>query len=248
MKDWSRKTELPARQFLSWLELPASTYHAWQGRYGKANEHNGRIPRDFWLEPWEKEAIVAFHGSHPQEGYRRLTFMMLDAEVVAVSPSTTYRVLRQAGLLQRWNRKKSAKGTGFHQPLTAHAHWHIDVSHVNIRGTFFYLCSVLDGFSRYIVHWELRASMTETDVEITLQRALERFPGEKPRIISDNGPQFVAKDFKEYIRVTGMSPRADLPILSAEQRQDRAVARHLEAGMHSAGSLAVAGRWPPGGG
>ena len=196
---------MPARQFLSWLELPASTYHAWQGRYGKDNEHNGRIPRDFWLESWEKEAIVAFHGSHPLEGYRRLTFMMLDADVVAVSPSTTYRILHQAGLLQRWNRKKSAKGTGFHQPLKAHAHWHIDVSHVNIRGTFFYLCSVLDGFSRYIVHWELRESTTETDVEITLQRALERFPGEMPRIISDNGPQFVAKDFKEFVRVTGMS-------------------------------------------
>lgn len=129
--------------------------------------------------------------------------MMFDADVVAMSPSSTYRVLRQAGLLQRWNRKKSAKGTGFQQPLTAHAHWHIDVSHVNIRGTFFYLCTALGGFSRYIMHWELRESMTETDVEIAFQGALERFPGERPRGgISDNGSQFVTK---EFIRVTGMS-------------------------------------------
>jgi len=51
----------------------------------------------------------------------------------------------------------------------------------------------------------LREAMTETDIEITLQRVLERFSGARPRIISDNGPKFAAKDFKEFIRVTGMS-------------------------------------------
>jgi len=64
---------------------------------------------------------------------------------------------------------------------------------------------VLDGFSRYIVHWEIRESMKERDVEIILQRAKEKFPDASPRIISDNGPQFVAKDFKEYIRLSGMT-------------------------------------------
>ena len=52
------------------------------------NEHNGWVPRDFWLEPWEKEAIIEFHLKNPLEGYRRLTFMMLDADVVAVSPAS----------------------------------------------------------------------------------------------------------------------------------------------------------------
>jgi len=70
---------------------------------------------------------------------------------------------------------------------------------------FYYLCSLLDGWNRYIVHWELRESMTEADVEIVLQRARERYPQATPRVISDNGPQFVAKDFKEFIRVAGMT-------------------------------------------
>ena len=131
--------------------------------------------------------------------------MMLDHSIVAVSPSSTYRVLSSAGLLQNWNTKKSKKGTGFKQPLAVHEHWHIDVSYINICGTFYYLCSVLDGCSRYIIHWELRESMTERDIEIILQRARELFPGKKPRIISDNGPQFVSKDFKEFIRVSGMT-------------------------------------------
>ena len=64
-------------------------------------------------------------------------------------------------------------------------------------------CSVLDGASRAIVHWDLRESMTEADVERILLRAHELHPGEKQRVISDNGPQFIAKDFHEFIRLTG---------------------------------------------
>ena len=117
------------------------------------NEHNGWVPRDFWLEDWEKQAIIGFHLKNPLEGYRRLTFMMLDADIVAVSPTSVWRVLGQAGLLSKWNGKPSKKGTGFEQPLAAHQHWHIDVSYINVSGTFYYLCSILDGCSRYIVNW-----------------------------------------------------------------------------------------------
>lgn len=131
--------------------------------------------------------------------------MMLDADVVAVSPSSVYRVLRKAGLIKAHNSKPSLKGKGFVQPLKPHEHWHVDISYVNIAGTFFYLCSLLDGCSRFIVHWEVRESMTEAEVETILQRARERFPGERPRIISDNGPQFIARDFKEFIRICGMT-------------------------------------------
>ena len=152
-----------------------------------------------------EKAIIGFHLKNPLEGYRRLTFMMLDADVVAVSPSSVWRVLQRAGLLSRWKRKPSRKGTGFEQPPHAHQHWHIDVSYINVSGTFYYLCSVLDGFSRSIVHWDLRESMTEAEVEVILERAREKYPEAKPRIISDNGPQFIARDFKEFIRIAGMT-------------------------------------------
>jgi transposase InsO family protein len=187
------------------MELGTSKFHNWKERYGKANEHNGQVPRDAWLETWEREAIVTFHVNHPLDGYRRLTFMMLDDDVVAVSPSSVYRVLTQAGRLDRHFWAPSKKGTGFAQPLQPHQHWHVDVSHINVGGTFYFLCSVLDGYSRYIVHWELRDTMKEREVETVIQRALEKYPHEHPRIISDNGPQFVARDFKEFIRLAGMT-------------------------------------------
>jgi hypothetical protein len=113
--------------------------------------------------------------------------------------------LRQAGLLSRWKRKPSRKGSGFEQPLEPHQHWHVDVSYINLSGTFYYLCSVLDGCSRFLLHWDLRESMKEADIERILERAKEKYPEAKPRIISDNGPQFIARDFKEFIRISGMT-------------------------------------------
>ena len=205
VRGWSEKTEISVGRFPQWLGIRASKFYDWRQRYGRVNEHNGWIPRDFWLERWEKEAIIGFHLKNPLEGYRRLTFMMLDAEVVAVSPASVWRVLQQAGLLSRWKGKASRKGTGFEQPLQPHQHWHIDVSYINLSGTFYYLCSVLDGYSRSIVHWELRESMREAEIEMILERAKEKYPEAKPRIISDNGPQFIARDFKEFIRISGMT-------------------------------------------
>ncbi len=196
---------MPAKRLLAWLRLGTSKFHQWKGRYGKANEHNGRVPRDWWLEDWEKQAILDYHDSHPLDGYRRLAFMMLDDDIVAVSPSSVYRVLKAAGRLDRRTSSPSKKGTGFVQPESQHRHWHVDIRYLNLGGTFYYLCSLLDGYSRFIVHWEIRESMTEQDVETIIQRARETFPGETPRIISDNGPQFIAKDFKIFIRLCGMT-------------------------------------------
>ncbi len=187
------------------MGLGTSKFHDWKRRYGKVNDNNGKVPRDWWLQDWEKQAILDYHDRHPLEGYRRLTFMMLDDDVVATSPASVYRVLKAAGRLDRRSFSPSKKGTGFVQPLRAHEHWHVDVSYINVSGTFYYLASLLDGFSRAITHWEIRESMTERDIETIVQRGLERFPDARPRIISDNGPQFIARDFKEFIRVTGIT-------------------------------------------
>ena len=204
MNRWSEKTQMPVRRLVQTAGLGSSKFYNWQERYGRVNEHNAPVPRDFWLEQWEIDAILAFHKEYPLEGYRRLAFMMLDRDRVAVSPTSVYRVLRKAGLLAK-PFKASRKGTGFVQPLQPHEHWHIDISYINICGTFYYLCSVLDGASRYLAHWDLRTSMTEVDVEIIAQAALEKFPAVHPRIISDNGPQFVAKDFRQFIRLAQLT-------------------------------------------
>jgi len=202
---WHSRTQICVWQLVLWVGITHSKYFGWKQRYGKANEHNALVPRDHWLQTWENDAIIQFATQHPLDGYRRCAFMMIDADIVAASPATVYRVLNRAGVIGRANCAPSRKGHGFDQPQHAHQHWHIDISYINIRGTFYYLCSLLDGYSRYLIHWDLREQMTECDVEVIVQRAREKFPDARPRIISDNGPQFIARDFKEFIRVSGMT-------------------------------------------
>lgn len=107
VRRWSQKAELPLCRFIGWLGIATSKFYSWLDRYGKANEHNGPVARGFWLESWEKEAILRYQAEHPLEGYRRLAFMMLDENVVAVSPSSVWRVLHEQGRLHRWGRTRT---------------------------------------------------------------------------------------------------------------------------------------------
>lgn len=122
------------------------------------------------------ENLEYVHTTHPLDGYRRTTFMMLDQDVVAVCPTTTCHVLSAAGVLDRWVRKPTKKGTGFVQPLVSHEHWHFDIAYLNVGGIFRCFCSVRDGVSRAIAHHEIRESMKEAGVELILQRAREKHP------------------------------------------------------------------------
>ena len=106
----ARLTELPIRQLLAWAGVHKGRFHDWRKRYGKVNEHNGLIPRDHWLDEWEQQAILDYHDANPLNGYRRLTFMMLDAGIVAAAPSTVYRVLKAHRRLDRWIPGRRARG------------------------------------------------------------------------------------------------------------------------------------------
>jgi hypothetical protein len=86
LKHYHQLTGIALVRMLCWLGLSPRKFHRWKDRYGKANEHNAMIPRDHWIEPEERVAIIQFARQYPLEGYRRLTFMMLDADIVAVSP------------------------------------------------------------------------------------------------------------------------------------------------------------------
>lgn len=198
-------TAYSRRELMAMIGLYPGRYYQWKKRLGRFNRHNGCIPKSHWLLNAERRAIEEYCEDKLEEGYRRLTYMMLDEDIVAVSPSTTYRVLKEAHLLNRWSRSEGNEKPGFRQPIHVHQHWHVDISYVNILGSIFFLITVLDGRSRYVVAHDLRTHMGEYDVETVIQKARERFPDARPRIISDNGPQFISKDFKEFIRVSGFS-------------------------------------------
>ena len=106
---WSSKAEMKADQMVRWIGIDLPKFYQWQKRYGKVNEHNSWVPRDNWLEECEKKAILDYYQLHSQDGYRRLAFMMLDEDIVAVSPSSVYRVLVEAGVMRKCSIPSEAK-------------------------------------------------------------------------------------------------------------------------------------------
>ena len=204
MTHLKERAGFPIKKSLAVLSLPARTYHRWTCLSGKKPRPEGVVPKGHWILPEEREKIVAFKRQHPTVGGVRLTYMMLDQGIVAVSPSTVFRVLREAGLSSRWTLPDGRKASrqGFHQPQRPHEQWHSDIAYINLRGTHYFFISVLDGYSRAIVFWDLCLSMTTADVELVIQRALETLPKglAKPRIISDNGPQYLSTEFRAYLR------------------------------------------------
>lgn len=193
----------PLKKSPAVLNLPARTYHRWTSFSGKKHCPEGRVPKGHWTLPEEREKIVAFKRQHPTVGGVRLTYMILDQGVVAVSPSTVFRVGRAAGLPSKWTLPDGRKASrqGFHQLKMPLEQWHSDIAYINLRGTHYFFISVLDGYSRAIVFRDLCLSMTTADVAIVIQRALETLPKgmAKPRIISDNGPQYLSTEFHSYL-------------------------------------------------
>ncbi len=201
----SRRAQWPLSRLIDLAGIGQGRFYDWRNRRGRSNRHNTSTPKKGQLLECEKEAIKAYYAEHQGEGCHRLAWKMVDEDVAFASPATVWRTLKQAEMLPDSTAKDSKKGTGFVQPEKPHEHWHSDISYLNIHGTFYYFSGLLDGASRFIVHWEIRESMLESDLELLIQRALELYPNVHPRIISDNGPQYIARDFREFIRLGGMT-------------------------------------------
>jgi transposase InsO family protein len=146
----------------------------------------------------EREAVKAYALAHSKDGYRRLAWQMIDADVADLSPSSVYRILDEADLLYRWKRSAST-GKAPPKPTRPHERWHTDLMYLRIADSWYFLVSVIDAYSRYIVHWELLTTMRAADVELVIQAALEK-TGATPQIVTDNGSQFTAGEFKALVR------------------------------------------------
>ena len=175
----------------------------------KVQKGKSNIPKGHWSTPDEQKAVVEFKKENMCVGYVRLAWMMLDKNIVALSPSSVYRILVNAGLNNKWTRPAGEpKKEGFDQPKRMHEHWHTDISYVNFRGTFVFLISVLDGFSRAILSWDIRTRMESFDAQIVLWRACDKWLNannpNNPRLITDNGSQFLTSEFKATLKEFSM--------------------------------------------
>lgn len=194
------RTGWTLKRILRRLGLTKSRYHAWVQRAARdALDDLVRPPRCPWQAlPEEVDAVLAYALAHPREGYRRLAWRMVDEDVAYLSPTSVYRILDDADLLYRWKRSRPA-GARPAEPTAPHQRWHVDLMYLRVHDSWYFLVTVLDAYSRYVVHWDLLTSMTAADVRVVIQDALQQ-TGAHPEVVTDNGSQFTAKDFKELVR------------------------------------------------
>ena len=204
--DYIRLTVTRSHKSINWVldktGLIPSTYYRWRHKEaeGDLSDRYKPIPNLDAALPEEIEAVIGYALENPKDGYRRLTYMMIDENIACLSPSSVYRILSDRDLLYRFKRSSKSTGKYDYKPDKPHDQWHTDIMYLWVKHRWYFFVGVLDAYSRYIVHWELLETMSASDVRAVVESALKKYPVAKPRIVTDNGSQFKSKEFRQLIK------------------------------------------------
>jgi transposase InsO family protein len=194
------KTGIPLKTILQYAGISQRTWREWGERRGAETKHNNNIPRAYYLTPEEVTAIIAYCIDNPLKGYRMQCWEMVDHNVAFVSCSSVYNVVKRNNLGKKWAEAVEMAKRGFDQPQAIHEQWHIDFSYIKIQNSFYYFLGILDGYSRKMLNWRLCKNMEGVNAEILVAETKELYSEAScPRLISDNGSQFISKDFEELL-------------------------------------------------
>ena len=199
VKQTKARSGWPVSCTLAALDVPRSVYYGWKAR-ASLEDKVGKPCRAYELLPEERSAICEFALLFPKIGYRKLTWMMVDANVVCVGESTVYRTLSEADLLSRWKRSERSSGDYHFRPNAPNQQWHTDVMYVCAAPRFYLLLNFIDAYSRYSVHYKLLIILDGESVSAELQAALEKAGNVKPRVVHDHGSEFVNRDVAAMIK------------------------------------------------
>lgn len=209
-------SELGVNRTLGELDIPKRTFYNWYGKYTKhgydglapkkrnANSQWNRIPDQV------RNEVVELALEVPELSPRELAHRMIDQKQYFISESSVYRILKSRGLITSPAYIVMRAADEF-KDKTTHVNqmWQTDFTYFKIVGWgWYYLSTILDDYSRYIVHWELCSNMKTDDVTSSLDSALEKAGLDKnnsPRLLSDNGSCYISSELAKYIQDKGMS-------------------------------------------
>jgi len=202
------------RQTLADLGIPRSTYYRWrQGQQGQSSQPHSEAQRRPWnqLTPEEDGKILAVARAAPELSSRQLAAWITDNVGFAVSESTVYRILRREGLVKRLEVQLVA-GKEYHTKTTGpHQMWATDASYFRVVGWgYYYLVTVMDDYSRFILAWKLQRDMAADSLIDVVQEAVDvtgmtEVPVEDhTKLLSDNGPGYVSRAFRDYLHLVGI--------------------------------------------
>lgn len=208
-------SNLPRRRALAQLGLPKSTYYRWLRRQaeGRLHDRKGGSPTP-WnkLRPEEEEKVLSLARASPELSARQLALRVVDTEGVYLSESTVYRVLKREGLIKPAEVVGFQAGKEYHRKTTRpNELWATDCAYLKVTGWgWYYLVTVMDDFSRFILAWELKSDMAAGSLIDVVQQAVD-FTGmtdvpmeDRTVLLSDNGSGYLSRQFGEYLRLVAI--------------------------------------------
>jgi len=233
----------PVRRTLGALGISPASYYRWRTaaarRAGGGLGGRPRPVQPYEALPEEREAVLQYALKHPELRHRELAWRMVDEDVVYLSPSTVYRILRAARLVCPWRRRRKRRREEEEKPRRADECWATDLKYVRVGERNYYLITFIDEYSRYIVHHELLATMDGHTVSLAAQAALEKLERDeegnlraRPEIRSDNGSGYISREFGGVLDEHGLNHRRIRPHCPEEngvvERAQRTIGDALE--------------------
>jgi transposase InsO family protein len=237
------RSQWSARRTLKALGIPPTSYYRWlrEEAWAKAAKQGQplRPVQAYEALEEEKEAVRSYACRHTELRHRELAWRMIDEDVAYVSPSTVYRILREANLVCPWRRRTKRVREALEKAQRPNERWGTDLMYLRIGVGQYYLVTFLDEYSRYLVHWELLSDMGGVSVGLAAQAALEKeknsWEGTKklpPEIRSDNGSCYVSREFREVLARHGLAHQRIKPHCPEEnglvERSNRTLREALE--------------------
>lgn len=207
------QADVPVKQVLAELGIARSTFYDWYGRY-ETDGYDGLADhrshsRQFWnrIPDTVREQVVQIALEHPELSPRELAWHITDTKGYFISESSTYRILKACDLVTSPVFQVVSANEKFEHPTTrVNELWQTDFTQLKVVGWgWYYLCTVLDDYSRYILAWRLAPTMTSEDVKATLDRAVAQTGvahikvEHRPKLLSDNGSAFVSDELAKYL-------------------------------------------------
>jgi transposase InsO family protein len=184
------------------FEITRSEISRWRNDKVKADSDRKGMNYNSILDD-EIASVIAYRTKNDENrnmGYKKLTWKMVDECIVFLSESSIYRILSKNRLLGKaFKARDGASDEYTNKPQYVHHHWHTDIAYVVVNRVHYYMVIMLDGYSRYLLGFELMTDMLSKSVALFAQKVKEKYPETKPMIIHDNGSQFISKDFKDVL-------------------------------------------------
>jgi putative transposase len=216
---------LPVKQTLTEIGVPRSTFYRWYEQYQRDGmnglQDRSSQPRQFWnrIPDSVRDQVVHIALAQPELSPRELAWHITDTQGYFISESSVYRILKAFDLITSPAFVLVKAADKFQHPTTrVNQLWQTDFSQFKVVGWgYYYLSTVLDDFSRYIIAWKLTTGMSHTDVEQTLDRALaatgvkQIAVKHRPRLLSDNGSAYISGDLADYLAQQGIQHTRGAP-------------------------------------